>query len=68
MTGNVADAIVTYIAGESWMAKDTDSRDHPTRDEVAQLAYHLYEARGREHGYDIDDWLRDETELTHHYK
>jgi hypothetical protein len=67
MTGNVADAVVTHITGERWMAKDTGSRDRPTRDEVAQLAYHLYEVRGRQHGYDIEDWLRAEQELRHHY-
>ena len=31
--------------------------------EIAALAYELYEARGRVHGYDIDDWLEAEWEL-----
>jgi hypothetical protein len=31
--------------------------------EIAKLAYELYEARGRVHGYDVDDWLEAEWEL-----
>jgi hypothetical protein len=34
-----------------------------TNDEIARRAYHLYLARGSEHGYDQDDWLRAEQEL-----
>lgn len=68
MRGVPAASIITYITGERWMTKNTSGVDHPTRDEVAQLAYHLYEVAGRQHGHDTDDWLRAETELTHHYK
>lgn len=68
MNGVPADSITTNITGERWMEKDTSRGNHPTRDEVARLAYHLYEVRGRQDGYDIDDWLRAERELTHHYK
>jgi hypothetical protein len=32
-------------------------------DEIRCRAYELYEARGREDGYDVDDWLRAEAEL-----
>jgi hypothetical protein len=67
MTGNVADTIITFLTGERSLAKDTGFRIRPTRDEVAQLAYYLYEVRGRQHGYDIEDWLRAEQELRHHY-
>jgi hypothetical protein len=35
----------------------------PTRDEIAQLAFSLYEARGRQDGHDIEDWVRAEQEL-----
>ena len=62
MNGNVADIIGAYITGERWMAKATGQK-HPTREAVAQLAYHLYELRGREDGYHIDDWLRAEVQL-----
>jgi hypothetical protein len=31
--------------------------------EIAKLAYEMYEARGRVHGYDVEDWLEAEWEL-----
>jgi DUF2934 family protein len=31
--------------------------------QTAQLAFRLYEARGREDGHDVDDWLRAEAAL-----
>ena len=31
--------------------------------EVAGLAYSYYEARGREDGHDVEDWLKAEQEL-----
>jgi len=31
--------------------------------QIAQLAFQLYEARGREDGHDVDDWLRAEAAL-----
>jgi hypothetical protein len=34
-----------------------------TDDAIARRAYGLYEGRGREHGRDLDDWLRAEREL-----
>ena len=34
-----------------------------TADHVAHRAYHLYLARGCEHGDDIGDWLQAEREL-----
>jgi len=79
-----ANAIITNMTGERWMAKNTtgDFRfvcylcggvghlpgDHPTRGDVAQLAYHLYELRGRQDGHDFEDWLGAERELKQHYK
>jgi outer membrane protein TolC len=35
----------------------------PTHEDIAQRAYVLYEARGREDGHDLDDWLQAEREL-----
>lgn len=29
-------------------------------DEVAQVAYELFERRGRMHGYDLEDWIEAE--------
>ena len=31
--------------------------------QIRQRAYALYEARGREDGHDLDDWLRAEEEI-----
>ena len=38
------------------MAQDTTCNRH--------RAYQLYEARGREDGHELDDWLRAEEEIT----
>jgi hypothetical protein len=36
----------------------------PDPQEVIRLrAYAIYEQRGREHGHDLDDWLRAEAEV-----
>jgi len=32
--------------------------------DIRKRAYELFEARGREQGHELDDWLRAETELT----
>jgi hypothetical protein len=34
-----------------------------THDEIARRAYEIFETRGRQHGRDLDDWLRAEREL-----
>jgi len=34
-------------------------------DEIRCRAYELYEQRGREHGYDVEDWLHAESEVLH---
>ena len=64
---NEADIVGAYITGE-W-SKGGYTGDHlsPTHDEIAQLAFSLYEARGRQGGHDVEDWLRAEQELVHHY-
>jgi hypothetical protein len=30
----------------------------PRREEIAKVAYYFFEERGRQHGYDVVDWLR----------
>ena len=30
----------------------------PRRQEIAKVAYYFFEERGRQHGYDVEDWLR----------
>ena len=53
---------------ERMIAKYTGGRDYPTRDEIADLAFHFYEMHGRRDGHDVDDWLAAERELIHHYE
>jgi hypothetical protein len=62
-----ADIATAYATGERSMGKYTDRRLSPTHSEIAQLAFSLYESRGRQNGRDIDDWLRAEQELMRHY-
>ena len=38
------------------------------RDAVARRAYELFEARGYQHGNDLEDWFRAESELLHPLK
>ena len=63
----LADIVVADITGEWDMGKYTGRRTSPTHDEIAQLAYSLYESRGRQEGHQIEDWLRAEQELVRHY-
>jgi hypothetical protein len=63
----IADIAAT-LTGERMMTKYTGGRDRPSRDEIARLAYHFYETRGRRDGQDVDDWLSAEQELTRHYR
>jgi len=58
--------VASEAAGEG-MGRYTGGRLAPTHDEVAQLAYYLFELRGREDGHHIEDWLRAEQQLVHHY-
>jgi Protein of unknown function (DUF2934) len=45
--------------------KNVPIQAHPNlEEEIRRLAYELYEERGREHGRDIDDWVRAEAEVT----
>jgi len=52
---------VSGVRGLRW------GSNHPYHDEIAQLAFRLYEARGRRDGHDVEDWLRAEQELVRHY-
>lgn len=67
MTISISDLVVT-LTGERALMKYTGGRVCPTPDEIARLAYHFYERRGRQDGCAIDDWLSAERELTHHYR
>ena len=43
---------------------ENEIRERPSQDEIARLAYQLYETRGRQDGQDVNDWLSAEQELT----
>jgi hypothetical protein len=59
-----ASAFVTsHAAGEFGMGPNTGGRRAPSHDEIAQLAFNLYESRGRQDGHDVEDWVRAEEEL-----
>jgi hypothetical protein len=63
----VADIVAAETTGELGMGKYTGGHLAPTQDEIAKLAFSLYESRGRQDGHDIEDWLRAEQELVRHY-
>jgi hypothetical protein len=67
MARNVANVIKLSVPGERWMVKYTGAREYPTSDEIAQSAYRMYEMRGREDGFDLEDWLLAKKEVKHHY-
>ena len=56
--------IAAIVTGEQMFAKNTSSRGRPSREDIARLAYQLYEARGRQEGQELDDWLSAEQQLT----
>jgi hypothetical protein len=56
------DAAVTMAADRASTLRPHQSAPL-TDSDVARRAYDLYLARGREHGHDVDDWLRAEREL-----
>jgi hypothetical protein len=45
---DVAGIMVADVTGEMGMGKYIGGRTSPTRDEIAQLAFSLYEERGRQ--------------------
>jgi Protein of unknown function (DUF2934) len=63
----LTDIVAADITGERGMGEDTGGRRSPTHDEIAQLAFSLYESRGRQDGHHVEDWLRAEQELVRHY-
>jgi DUF2934 family protein len=61
--------IAAALTGERMMTKRTGrGQERPSRDEIARLAYHFYEMRGRRGGQDVEDWLSAERELRLRYR
>ena len=42
----------------------TGAQSQHLAEQIRQRAYELYEARGREDGHELDDWLRAQEEIT----
>ena len=63
----LADIATAYATGEWCMGKYIGRRLSRRQDEIAQLAFSLYESRGRREGHHTEDWLRAEQELVWHY-
>lgn len=59
--------VASQSAGEWGTGTYTGARLVPTREEITQLAYQLYESRGWQDGNDVEDWLRAEQQLFRHY-
>jgi len=55
--------LAAALTGERVLGKYTGGDPSPAREEIARLAYQYYEARGRQDGLDVDDWLSAEQEL-----
>ena len=66
MRGTLADVMTRYVTSRRWTQRRTGHGGRPPVDEIAPLAYRLYEARGRQDGYDLEDWLFAERALTHY--
>jgi hypothetical protein len=49
---------------EAWEDCNVHQAQETLRNEVARRAYELYLQRDCEHGRDVEDWIRAETELT----
>ena len=65
-------AKITKIAERLELAEmhpAADTRGCPIEfiaDLIRKRAYHLFEARGRQQGHELDDWLQAEREIKHH--
>jgi hypothetical protein len=60
--------VVAAVTGERVFGSYTGGDPHPSREEIARLAYQFYDERGRHDGQDVSDWLAAEEELTRHYR
>jgi hypothetical protein len=51
------------VAPAKRVAKSKATKTNASHDEIAKLAHRFWLERGRQHGYDAEDWLRAEQEL-----
>jgi hypothetical protein len=55
---------VVIINPDASLALECPGHSLKLHEDIRQRAYELYEKRGRQNGYDLDDWLKAEAELT----
>ena len=53
----------TSRKGPASAASNANAKDSGLYERIAQRAYELYEQRGRQAGYELDDWLQAEREI-----
>jgi hypothetical protein len=53
----------TWHTASPNVRKSPAAKNHPTRDEIALRAYHIYLERGGAPGNELEDWTRAEREL-----
>lgn len=63
----LANIATSNATGERRNRRHTGLRTLSELDEISLRAFSLYESRGRQDGFDIEDWLRAEQELVQHY-
>jgi hypothetical protein len=53
------------IASQPSAATETTASGiHVSLDDIRVRAFHMYQKRGGKHGYDIQDWLKAERQIT----
>jgi hypothetical protein len=62
-----SEIVMEHAIAPSDIGWNTGRRLYPTHDEIEQLAFSFYESRGRQEGQQLEDWLRAEQVLMHHY-
>jgi len=55
----------SLVAERTGKAAETGKgKKQPTEQQIAERAHELFQARGGDHGRDLDDWLQAEQELS----
>lgn len=63
----IADILVRSCSCIRPTDRYTGRRLYPTHEQIATLAYCLYESCGRRDGYQVEDWLHAGEQLERHY-
>lgn len=57
--------VYSLIVRLEFMKKKKTAPPAPTHEDIARRAYEIFLNRGGEHGFDLEDWLQAEQQLTH---